>query len=1119
MNAEECQFLANALQQVLGTDNVARKEAEEKVNQIKREAPEKYAVYLSNIMQVDSPYGEEVKSLAAVILRRNISAVSIDSQDMNQENNANLWERLTPEAREAVKGNLLKVIAAITNKSVMHKICNLLVEVAGAIYEYENSAIWQDLLNLLFTFVNSNNELQIDAALQIFNGLFSYIMEHLVKYKDDLMGIFQQTMGHANLDIRLASLQAVSNYLQIAEGKDTKQFQALLPNMVEVVTTACEKDDETVLEDALVEFNEMAEIEPKFFKPHFKDVYERMKPIVGKSDFANNTIRHQPIEFFVTLIERQPSVVKKNEALLKDLLELIFRLMIDIDADIDEAWLKPKEGFNVDEDAEEEDNVNFGKGCVDRLVSAIGEEMMLPLIGQLVQNTISNEDDWRYKHAGIMAFSQVGEYVDDVSKLAQMMPVIVQHLQHANPKIRYAALHCLGQLADDLPEDFQQKYAKDVLGPIVQCLDDAVPRVQSHACAALTNFYESASEEIALQGLQEVCTKLCNLIKVGISLVKENASTTLAAVAEQAREGFKPYFTETLKFLIEILNEFHSVEYKQLRGQVIESITIICAAVGEEAFAPVANDVIAVMLNIQNTQLDSKDAQRIYLLSAWERICLLMKKAFTPYLKDVLPSVFTMASLNPEMGIQGQDKLSSLVDVLSEVKPESKDNKTINITTDELEEKNVAIQMLTVFIDELGSGFAEYVEPASKIILSLTSYAANDSIRTNCASALSGLIKCVKEAQPGNQAVLFEMGKAFNENLFTAMKTETETEVLISQVQAMKDCIEEIGPGFLNQEQISFLSNYLMEMITASLGRILENEKMKQEEVEDEDDELEEGDLALLKEENNNEHDLQLTIAEMFGALFKTHKELVGPLVQELRANVLPNAFNSEEQKRNKFGIFILDDMVEHLGPAYFGENDFNTIVETICRYANHKSSSLRQASGYGIGMVAQCSGAAFAGRGDMCLQALKQIVEFKMPPSTEEKKIKVQQFHHAKDNGIAGLGKVIFYQKDFIMGKNLANDVIPFWLSNLPIHHDVEEGYQQYDMLAELVQADGATILGADYANLPAVLKIFGEVLVGNLFSKEKKTDEKIAALLKQMASTAGVADAFQNVVTNVLS
>lgn len=458
-----------------------------------------------------------------------------------------------------------------------------------------------------------------------------------------------------------------------------------------------------------------------------------------------------------------------------------------------------------------------------------------------------------------------------------------------------------------------------------------------------------------------------------------------------------------------------------------------------------------------------------------------------------------------------------MVDVLSEVKPADKPENKVNITTDELEEKNVAIQMLAVFIDELGAGFADYVEPASKIILGLTSYSANDSIRTNCAGALSGLIKSVKEAQPGNQAVLYEMGKAFNENLFNAMKTETETEVLISQVQAMKDCCDEIGPGFLNAEQIEFLSKNLIEMIGSSLQRIVENEKMKHEDVEDEDDELEEGDLALLKEENNNEHDLQLSIAEMFGVLFKHHRDLVGPLVQELRSNVLPNALSSEEQKRNKFGLFILDDMVEHLGPQYFGEQDFNTIVETICKYASHKSASLRQASGYGIGMIAQCAGAAFAARGELCLQALKQVIEFQITAKTEEKKIKVQQFHHAKDNGIAGLGKVIMYQKDFVMSNQaMAADIITHWLSLLPIHHDMEEGYQQYDMLAEMFQADANYINGPDNRNLQQVIKIIGEVLEAKYISEEKNTKAKLVAVLKLIQS--GAADVLQNTVVNVL-
>jgi hypothetical protein len=56
--------------------------------------------------------------------------------------------------------------------------------------------------------------------------------------------------------------------------------------------------------------------------------------------------------------------------------------MIDIDEDIEESWMKPKEGFAGEE--EDEDNVSFGKTQIDRLIATIGDEIMLPLIGELV---------------------------------------------------------------------------------------------------------------------------------------------------------------------------------------------------------------------------------------------------------------------------------------------------------------------------------------------------------------------------------------------------------------------------------------------------------------------------------------------------------------------------------------------------------------------------------------------------------------------------------------------------------------------------------------------------------------------------------------------------------------
>lgn len=77
-----------------------------------------------------------------MILRRNISYTATDSQDLaNQANNANLWSRLSADAKTFVKTELIKTISASTEKITLHKIANLIIEVAGTIYDQEEQ-VW-----------------------------------------------------------------------------------------------------------------------------------------------------------------------------------------------------------------------------------------------------------------------------------------------------------------------------------------------------------------------------------------------------------------------------------------------------------------------------------------------------------------------------------------------------------------------------------------------------------------------------------------------------------------------------------------------------------------------------------------------------------------------------------------------------------------------------------------------------------------------------------------------------------------------------------------------------------------------------------------------------------------
>ena len=89
--------------------------------------------------------------------------------------------------------------------------------------------------------------------------------------------------------------------------------------------------------------------------------------------------------------------------------------------------------------------------------------------------------------------------------------------------------------------------------------------------------------------------------------------------------------------------------------------------------------------------------------------------------------------------------------------------------------------MLAVFIDELGGSFAEYIEQTSTILLKLTQYKANDSIRNSVSSSFPGLVKCAKEAGYASDYII-KMGQTYLDAIFKALKNETETDTMCVQV-------------------------------------------------------------------------------------------------------------------------------------------------------------------------------------------------------------------------------------------------------------------------------------------------------------------------------------------------
>lgn len=445
-----------------------------------------------------------------------------------------------------------------------------------------------------------------------------------------------------------------------------------------------------------------------------------------------------------------------------------------------------------------------------------------------------------------------------------------------------------------------------------------MPRVSAHSCSAISNFSEGSSAEQLFPYLNQVSEKLGVLMKNGISLQKEHSVTALATTIVQIKEKFDPYFGETIDLLLECLNTHLEPAYRQYRAQIIEAISLISSTVSKSVFMTKSDVIIQTMIIVQNSQMADNDPQKVYLLSAWQRICVIMQEEFAPYLDQIMPNILQISLLQPKLGIDGNE--GDIEDMLKEIRTEDKDgnSKKININSDELEDKDTAIQMLVVFVEELGSGFAKYIEQTSQILLSMTKFSSSANIRNSCVGGLPSLIKAAKDAQPDNSAAIHTLAKMFCNNVLEAMDMESETECLTNQTEAVKEIMEAAGNNLMQPESVQEFYKKIFEFVYQSEARCNDTRRQEKEELEAEEDErLDDEDMAVFKDEIKEENELQVALVELVGILFKTHKQYCAPLAEKIITEVLPSLTSSDDKNKQKLLIYLIDDMIEFLGPEF----------------------------------------------------------------------------------------------------------------------------------------------------------------------------------------------------------
>ncbi|KAL5976762.1 Importin-5 [Asimina triloba] len=1049
----------NLVSQLMSTANDQRSSAESVYNHLKQTHPDSLALKLAHLLH-NSP-SLELRAMSAILLRKLLT-----------RDDSYLWPRLTLQTQSDLKSLLLSSVHREESKSISKKLCDTISELASNLLP-DNA--WPELLPFMFQSVTSDSVRLQESALLIFAQLSQFTAETLIPHLGTLHSVFLQCLStSSSADVRIAALGAAINFIQcLSSPSDRDRFQDLLPPMMLTLTEALNSGQETTAQEALELLIELAGTEPKFLRRQLADVVGAMLQI-AEADGLEEGTRHLAIEFVITLAEareRAPGMMRKLPQFIGRLFAILMKMLLDIEDD--PAWHNAE---NEDEDAGETSNYSVGQECLDRLSIALGGNTIVPVASELLPAYLA-APEWQKHHAALITLAQIAEGCAKVmlKNLEQVVSMVLNSFQDPHPRVRWAAINAIGQLSTDLGPDLQVQYHQRVLPALASAMDDFQnPRVQAHAASAVLNFSENCTPDILTPYLDGVVGKLLVLLQNGKQMVQEGALTALASVADSSQEHFQKYYDAVMPYLKVILVKATDKSNRMLRAKSMECISLVGMAVGKEKFREDAKQVMEVLMTLQGTPTEADDPTTSYMLQAcflsvallaWARLCKCLGQDFLPYMSVVMPPLLQSAQLKPDVTITSADSDDDIDESDDEsIETITLGDKRIGIKTSVLEEKATACNMLCCYADELKEGFYPWIDQVAPTLVPLLKFYFHEEVRKAAVSAMPELLRSAKlavekgQAQGRDQSYVKQLSDYIIPALVEALHKEPETEICASMLDSMNECVQ-ISGHLLDESQVRSIVDEIKQVITASSTRRRE----RGERAKAEDFDAEEGEL--LKEENEQEEEL-----------FDQGKD------------------KTAEERR--IAICIFDDVAEQcreaaLKYACFLALYYDTYLPFLLDACNDENPDVRQAAVYGIGVCAEFGGSVFKPLVGEALSRLNYVIRH--PNALHSDNVM------AYDNAVSALGKICQFHRDSID----AAQVVPAWLSCLPIKGDLIEAKVVHDQLCSMVERSDMELLGPNNQYLPKIVAVFAEVICAGKDLATEQTASRMINLLRQLQQT----------------
>lgn len=769
------------------------------------------------------------------------------------------------------------------------------------------------------------------------------------------------------------------------------------------------------------------------FRGLFSNLVKFSISVIQEKDLGDQT-RQNALELMATFAEWAPAMCKKDPTYVNDMVTQCLSLMTDIGIDDEDAaeW-----NANEDLDMEESDmNHVAGEQCMDRLANKLGGQVMLPATFTWLPRMMHSAS-WRDRHAALMAISAISEGCRDlmIGELDKVLELVVPSLRDPHPRVRFAGCNALGQMSTDFAGPMQERYHQVVLTNIIPVLEAPEPRVQAHAAAALVNFCEEAEKAILEPYLDQLLGHLLQLLQSPKRYVQEQALSTIATIADSAESAFVRYYDTLMPLLFRVLQSEQSKEYRLLRAKAMECATLIALAVGKEKMGQDGITLVQTLGNIQQNIADDDDPQSQYLLHCWGRMCRVLSSDFVPYLPGVMPPLLELASAKADIQlIDSEDEIADQEDGWELVPLKGK---VIGIKTSTLEDKNTAIELITIYAQILEADFEPYVaDIAERIALPGLAFFFHDPVRVASAKLIPSLLNSYKKRYGDQSPQLSQLWAKCCEKEIEILSAEPAIDTLAEMFQCFYESVEVVGKNCLTQEHmeqfIQSVKSTLEEFQRRVEERAEEKAETAQQGADEDDDSLSmqyaiEDDQTLLSDMNKAFH----TIFKNMGVNFLVPWQRLMPFYDTF--------INNADPMQRQWAICIMDDVLEFCGPQSWQYSDH--IMQPLINGMRDENANNRQAAAYGIGVAAQKGGEQWAEFVAASIETLLQIT--RVPNARSDDDV------YATENACAAIAKILHYNSSKVSNPQ---QVVDQWVDTLPVVNDEEAAPYAYSFIAQLI-------------------------------------------------------------------